>query len=130
MNNPRTVSLFSRPYLDTLSQCYKNIITVNAVPQGSLANLVKCIKTPPLSHFKTNATCSGNATTTCLALYWNNTFSQNKMMTVDDVPYLISFLTENGYTIDTSITKMFNQSDIRFNTNNANKLICFITYHK
>ena len=50
-------------------------------------------------------------------------------MTVDEVPDLISYLVSNGYTVDTSITKMFNQSDIQFQTNNSNKLICFITYN-
>ena len=50
-------------------------------------------------------------------------------MVVDEVPDLISFLVENGYTVDTSITKMFNTSDIRFDTNTGNKLICFVTYH-
>jgi hypothetical protein len=50
-------------------------------------------------------------------------------MSVDEVPTLISFLVSNGYTVDTSITKMFNDSDIRFDTNTGNKLICFITYN-
>jgi hypothetical protein len=50
-------------------------------------------------------------------------------MTVDEVPNLISFLVSTGYTVDTSITKMLNQSDIRFDTNIGNKLICFITYN-
>jgi len=35
----------------------------------------------------------------------------------------------NGYNVDTSITKMFNTSDIRFDTNTGNKLICFVTYN-
>jgi hypothetical protein len=51
------------------------------------------------------------------------------LMAVDEVPTLISYLVSNGYTVDTSITKMFYQSDIRFDTNTGNKLICFITYN-
>jgi len=35
----------------------------------------------------------------------------------------------NGYSVDTSITKMFNTSEIRFDTNTGNKLICFATYN-
>jgi hypothetical protein len=49
-------------------------------------------------------------------------------MTVDEVPDLFTFLLSNGYTIDTRITKMMNQSSIRYNTNNSNELIAFITY--
>lgn len=51
------------------------------------------------------------------------------LMVVDEVPNLISYLVSNGYSVDTSITKMFNTSDIRFDTNTGNKLICFITYN-
>ena len=50
-------------------------------------------------------------------------------MIVDEVPDLMSFLMSNSYTIDTSLTKMFNTSDIRFQTENANKLICLVTYN-
>ena len=45
------------------------------------------------------------------------------LMVVDEVPNLISYLVSNGYSVDTSITEMFNNSDIRFDTNNGNKLI-------
>jgi hypothetical protein len=49
-------------------------------------------------------------------------------MTVDEIPDLFSFLLSNGYTIDTSITKMMNQSSIRYNTDKSNELIALITY--
>jgi hypothetical protein len=51
------------------------------------------------------------------------------LMTTDEIPDLISYLVSNGYNVDTSITKMFNTSEIRFDTNNGNKLICFVTYN-
>ena len=34
-------------------------------------------------------------------------------MTPDEIPDLISFLTGNGYQIETQITNMLNQSDIK-----------------
>jgi len=49
-------------------------------------------------------------------------------MSVDEIPDLFSFLLSNGYTIDTSITKMMNQSSIRYKTDNSNELIALITY--
>jgi len=50
-------------------------------------------------------------------------------MVVDEVPDLISYLVMNGYSVDTSITKMLNTSEIRFDNNLGNKLICFVTYN-
>ena len=131
----KTVSLFSQPYLDRFNQCYKNIVVVNLQPQGPLGDLVKRINFPPLSEFKQQGACSllkqcGLALTT-LKGYCSVGCGKNgdNLMVIDEVPDLISFLVSNGYTVDTSITKMFNDSDIRFNTNSGNKLICFITYN-
>jgi hypothetical protein len=126
----KTVSLFSQPFLDTYNKCYKNIVVINLQPQGPLADLVRFTKFPPLSEFKTPGPCSpikqcGYA---LMSLGGCNMGCED-LMVVDEVPNLISFLVSNGYTVDTSITKMFNQSEIRFDTNTGNKLICFITYN-
>jgi len=133
----KTVSLFSQPFLDTYNQCYKNIVVVNLKPQGPLADLVRFVKFPPLSEFKQPGPCSplkqcgyalmslGTCSTGCL----RKTSVGSDLMVVDEVPTLISYLVSNGYSVDTSITKMFNESDIRFDTNTGNKLICFITYN-
>ena len=128
----KTVSLFSRPYLDTYNQCYKNIITINLLPQGPLAKFVRRIQLPVLSEFKQPGPCN-RLKKCCLGLISINNGYCNKngsnLMVVDELPNLISFLLSNGYSVDTSISKMFNQSDIRFQTDNENKLICFITYN-
>ncbi len=129
----KTVTLFSQPFLDTYNQCYKNIVTINLMPQGPLAQLVRRVQFPPLSQFKQPGPCSrinncGLALTTLDA--FNNVCHKNgsNLMIVDEVPNLMSFLLSNGYDINTSITKMLNNSDIRFETENANKLICVVTY--
>jgi hypothetical protein len=126
----KTVSLFSQPFLDTYNKCYKNIVVINLLPQGPLADLVRFTKFPLLSEFKTHGPCSpikqcGYA---LMSLGGCNMGCED-LMVVDEVPNLISFLVSNGYSVDTSITKMFNQSEIRFDTNTGNKLICFITYN-
>jgi hypothetical protein len=131
-NCSKTVTLFSQPYLDQYSQCYKNIITLNNYPRGPLFKYVKKINFPPLSTFKQQGDC--NRIKTCglvLTKLNNNCYNicNNDLMVVDDVPDLLSFLLENGYTVDTSITKMLNNSDIRFDTNNGNKIICLITFN-
>jgi hypothetical protein len=133
----KTVSLFSQPFLDTYNQCYKNIVVVNLQPQGPLAHLVRFVKFPPLSEFKQPGPCSplkqcGYALMSLGGCNMGCGFTKTggeDLMVVDEVPNLISFLVSNGYTVDTSITKMFNQSEIRFDTNTGNKLICFVTYN-
>ena len=130
----KTVSLFSQPFLDTYNQCYKNIVVVNLKPQGPLGDLVRFVKFPPLSEFKQPGPCSplkdcGFAIMSLAACSGNCAKFGSDLMVVDEVPDLISFLVSNGYSVDTSITKMFNTSDIRFDTNTGNKLICFITYN-
>ena len=127
----KTVTLFSQPYLDRFNQCYKNIITINMMPQGPLAQFVRKVQFPPLSQFKQPGPCSrinncGLALTTL-----NNICNKgcSGFMVVDEVPNLLSFLMSNGYSINTSITKMLNTSDIRCETENANKIICVVTYN-
>lgn len=123
----KTVTLFSQPYLDSYNQCYKNIITVNLMPQGPLSRYVRRINFPPLSTFKGND-CWGykNCGLALVSPLHNNNCG---LMIVDEVPDLISFLVSHGYSVDTSITKMLNSSDIRFDTQNANKIICVVTYN-
>jgi hypothetical protein len=130
----KTVSLFSQAYLDTYNQCYKNIVVINLKPQGPLKDLVRFVKFSQSSEFKDSGPCSplkecGFALMSLDSCNKGCGKFGNDLMVVDEVPNLISYLISNGYTVDTSITKMFNTSDIRFNTNIGNKLICFVTYN-
>ena len=122
----KTFSLFSQPYLDTCNECYKNIVVINVIPDGPLADLVRFVKFPPLSEFKQPGPCSPLKQCGYALISLGG---YGDLMVVDEVPDLISYLVSNGYSIDTSITKMFNTSEIRFDTNTGNKLICFATYN-
>jgi len=124
----KSFALFSQPYLDRINQCYKNIVVINNHPAGPLSKLVKKTQFPILSPFKQEGPCS--PINKCgLALKSLNEYSCCDLMTVDEVPDLMTFLMMNGYSIDTSLTKMFNASDIRFLTNNRDKLICFARFN-
>jgi len=124
-----TISLFSRPYYNPCSQCYYNIITLNLPPKGPLLKLTRRVFFNPLSPFKTPSEC-GRLKTCGLGLRTLRNNNCSELMTVDEVPDLFSFLSSNGYKIDTSITKMLNQSSIRFETNEEKELIAIITYEK
>lgn len=127
LNFNKTCSLFSQPYLDSYNQCYKNIVTINLLPKGPLNRFVRKINLTPLSTFEQCGPCSKNKRC-AYALISINGCQNGQLMTTDEIPDLISFLTSNGYKVDTSITKMFFQSDISFGVSDSNKLICFITY--
>jgi hypothetical protein len=118
-----TFLLSSRPYLDPYNydQSYRNIVTINGIPCGPLRKLVRRVQFLPLSEFKEpyGYKCG-------LAL--QNLNGTGCLMSVNEVPDLFSFLLSHGYKIDTSLTKMMNTGDIRFHTNNADKMICFVTY--
>lgn len=122
----KTVSLFSQPYLDTYNQCYKNIVVVNMKPAGPLGDLIRLVKFPPLSEFKQPGPCTPLKQCGYALQSLNNC---DHLMDVDEVPTLISFLLSQGYSVDTNITRMFNSSELAFDTNTGNKLICFVTYN-
>ena len=130
----KTIALFSQPYLDTYNQCYTTIVVANQRPKGPLNDIVMYTQFPPLSEFKQSTPC--NKIKTCgLALRsieGTNCCQKNgsNLMVVDEIPTLMSYLLSNGYSINTSITKMFNTSEVRINTDLGNKLICYITYNE
>jgi hypothetical protein len=96
------------------------------IPKGPLKFFVRRIQLPPLSHFQYPGPC--NPLQKCgLALIslrgnYNNC---NDLMTPDEIPDLFSFLTSNGYQINTSVTKMMNTNSIKLNNKN---ILCFFTY--
>jgi hypothetical protein len=101
---------------------------------GPLSEIVKFVNFPPLSEFKQPGPCSplkqcGYALMSLGGCSTSSCKNGSNLMVTDEVPDLISYLVSNGYSVDTSITKMFNTSEIRFDTNTGNKLICFVTYN-
>lgn len=124
----KTIALYSQPYLDKTDQCYKNIITLSNIPDGPLSNYIVKIHNPYLSPFKN---IQHGCTFAISKKIYHTHFNNNCIdyLITDETSILFSFLLENGYIIDTSISKMILQTDITFHTNNANNLLCFITYH-
>jgi hypothetical protein len=117
--NLTTFLLTSEPYLNKCEEQYRNIITVNILPQGPLKRYVIGIRTPRLSHFD----CYGRDKC-ALALL---SFRSGRLMSDDEIPNLFSFLLENGYTIDTNLTNMMNNGSVKLNNKTV---ICFVTYNK
>jgi len=123
----KTFTITSKPYYDQYNQCYKNIMMVNAEPLGPIRRIVRRIKLPRLSPFQREGSC--NPIPQCgLALqslrgteYGRSIYNGGcckldsgcNLMTPDEIPDLISFLIGNGYQIETQITNMLNQSELK-----------------
>jgi hypothetical protein len=129
-NGANTFTITSQPFYDQYNECYKNILTVNPEPRGPIRKIVRRIKLPRLSPFQREGPC--NPIPKCaLALQslnncYNGCSKKNNLMTPDEIPELITFLFGNGYQIETQITNMLNQSEIKL----SNKKIAFtVTYY-
>jgi hypothetical protein len=120
-------SLVGAPFYDERNQCYKKIIRINKFPSGPgpLQQIVKRVRSPRLSHFDTfsdNCRNSNAFNPPCIFVICNP-LSPHQFLTVDELPELMSFLIDNGYKIDTSITKMLMKSNVK----PSNDLICYIS---
>ena len=126
-------SLVGAPFYDERNQCYKKIIRINKFPQGPgpLQQIVKRVRSPRLSKFDVfsyscgSGTCSGSSNVfnpPCIYVVCNPN-APHEFLTVDELPDLMSFLIDNGYKIDTSITKMLMKSNVK----PSNDLICYIS---
>ena len=123
-------SLVSVPFYDSNTQCYKKVIKLNrAPPPGSPLNqIIKRVGPIRLSPFQVDSAFSGcgngcgNIAQSCNILI-TSIHDKNHLMCIDDIPNLFSFLVTNGFTIDTSITKMMQDSNVKL----SNDLICFFS---
>ena len=128
----KTFTITSQPFYDQYNQRYTNILTVNAEPCGPIRKIVRRIQFPKLSPFQADEwypTCGlalkslGNENNRMR----NNRIGKfNDLMTPDEIPDLMTFLLGNGYQMETQITNMLNQSEVKWN----NKKLAFtVTYY-
>jgi len=117
----KTYAITLQTYYDNILTCYKNILVINNLPVGELLKHVKRLNMPKISPFKQSTDCCPIKTCEYVIYKIDNS---HEIMTVNDIPELFGFLMENGYTINTSLTKMLNKSDIK---SSINKLVCYIT---
>ncbi len=117
----KTYAITSQTYYDNRLTCYKNILVINNIPVGELTKYVKRLNMPKVSPFKQSTDCCPIKSCEYVIYKIDNS---HEIMTVDDIPDLFGFLMENGYTIDTSLTKMMNKSDVK---SSINKLVCYIS---
>ena len=121
-----TFAIYIEPIRNTYYKTYQHVITFDAPPTGPLSNMVMSINTPPLSEFHKSISSSspyaspptrtGGRCIYVLSRYPKgspnaNPKHSNVYMSPRDIPALYGFLRANGYTIDTSLTKMTYQTN-------------------
>jgi len=116
-------TLSIQAHYDHCSQNYINIIRINMIPEGPLRLFVRRVKMNNLSVFQKNNYDYGSNNSCIFALV--SLTGGDRFMNPNNIPDLFSFLTMNGYKIDTSITKMMNSGDVRIDNQN---IICFFSY--
>lgn len=115
-------SLETIPYYDSINQTYKNILTINKPADGPLRNITRKIKLNKLSPFDTynNDYCRSSCVIGITKI--DNT---QELMCVEETPELFQFLLSNGYTIDSTVTKILQKSNIRTTGN----IVCMFQYN-
>ena len=108
------------PYLNTYSKQYQSIITIDKMPTGPLSQMVSRYSSQKLSQFQVSSNDNNCCKYAFLRIGGNR---ENYFLTAEDVPSLLGYISANGYTIDTSITKIVQKANIGF-TNK--KIVCII----
>lgn len=114
----------SKPYYDSCSQNYCNILCINREPIGPLKSIIRRINPNKLSDFQSynNNCCSRYTNERCVYAIMN--IDNEGFMCIDDMSDLFTFLINNGYTIDSSLTTIMREAPLKTNS----PLMCMITY--
>lgn len=131
-------AIYYQPYYDNINECYKNIITLDKIPNGPLKFYVIRIKNNLLSPFQTyDNICNTNYNNNCIYALLNIQHNYknlclakkfcNNIMTPNEIDILYNFLHNNNYAIESQIT---NTNLINPNLKNSNKnLINYVSYY-
>ena len=109
----------SEVYLDRFNECYKNIVVISPKPTDSLNSITRALQRDKLSPFQEISPCC--PLDRCIYAFLNPR-NRCELLCVNDIAILFGFLTTNGYTINTDLTKIMQDSDVKIKN-----LICFIS---
>lgn len=122
-----TFTISCIPYYDRFNQCYKNILSVDNIPKGPLARLIRRIeynKLSPGSSKMTDGPCYKYDKCKYVIIGTQNKCCE--FMTQEQIYELTSFLLSNGYQIENQITNTLNNSQIKIQ---RNKPLYVVTYY-
>lgn len=118
-----TYSLLSIPFYKSVNQCYVKAISIDRMPGPNepIKQIVRQVRFEKLSPFQEGSEC--NPIKTCGNVLLKPGSQWGEMATLDDIPLIFTWLLQNGYNVDTSITQMMNQGEVRM----SNPIIGFIS---
>ena len=103
-------------YLNPHSKQYQNILVLDKMPLGPLSTFVVRFNPRKLSPFQVDD--DDDMFNRCHFAIRRN---DRSFLTVDDIPSLLSYLTSNGYTIDSQLTKVVQK------TNHNKHFVCIFS---
>jgi hypothetical protein len=107
-------------YLDKYNKCYKHIIVISPPPkEKALLDISKLVNREKLSPFQELLPCCPEEQ--CYYVILNPT-NKCEFLCIDQITLLFNYLFMKGFKIDTSVTKVMQQSSVKIDN-----LICFIT---
>jgi hypothetical protein len=153
-NGSIVTTMYLEPILNSYYQTYQNVITLSSMPAGPLRDMVSMINPPKLSEWATASPFysnpgygrgPGGAGCVYVLLRYPigrggvsgySAFSKSTDMAMgnDDIPAVLNYLTVNGYTVDTKLTRMLQNSDVNIGgpaelrLSGNRRLICMFTY--
>ncbi len=105
----QTYIISSRIYYNNILQCYSHIYILDRSPTTPFNNIVKTLHTPKLSPFKESTPCS--PLEICVNAIYNPN-STTELLKKGEEAILFTYLLQNGYTINTSLTKIMKDDRI------------------
>jgi len=125
-----TYALCTRVYLNTFTQQYDTIVTIDRLPE-CLRFATRYLRLPSLSPFNPRGRFGCSLSSQVYAFLSLIPNSPNELMTPAEIPQLFSFLSEKGFTVNTDITRMLNEGPVRGWVSSpdeevSGQLICYI----
>jgi hypothetical protein len=118
-----TYTISSQIYYDTYNTCYKRILTLDRKPSSTTLNqIVKRLSMSKLSEFKQSTACC--PIDKCIyAVY--NPHNPSELLRLEDQALLITYLSANNFTINTSLTQLMLENPIK--QSSEKQIMFFIT---
>ena len=113
-------TISSQPFYDNIHKCYKHIYLMDRMPSAPLSSIVRNLNCPKFSPFKESTMCS--PIPTCVPAIYNPN-DKSKLLEIGEEAILFTYLIQNAYTVDTSLTKIMHKNSNKSHT----KLLCLIS---
>ena len=124
----KTIILYVEPILDTYNQTYVSALTLSSIPDGPLHKMVRVYNTRKLSLFHT--THRDNCTYIIMKYPNGNRGISKNWMLEEDISTIFSYLQDNNYTIDTSLTKLIRHSTggVSIKQTGNRRIVCMFSF--